>query len=51
MQNLDLLLNRMIFLYLSAKEKLKIIAFLSKDFRELVYSGYVWEYLFDTSKD
>ena len=48
MHNFDLLVKRHILLYLNARDKLKIIAFLSKEWNKLVLSGYAWEYLFDT---
>ena len=51
MKNFNLLVNRQISLHLNAKEKLKVMAFVSKDWRKLVYCGYAWEYLFDSDID
>ena len=51
MENFDLLINRIICLYLNAKDKIKIISLASKSWRKLVYSGYAWESLFDDVYD
>ena len=51
MQKLDLLLKRMIFLYLNAWDKIKLMAYLSKSWNKFVYSGYAWEVLFDQNYD
>ena len=51
MEKLDLLINRNIFLYLNAKEKIKTVSLVSKSWRELVFSGYAWESLFDHNYD
>ena len=47
MENFDLNINRYICLYLNAKDKIKVISLLSKSWRNLVFSGYAWESLFD----
>ena len=51
MENFDLLIKRNIFLYLNAKDKIKTLALVSKSWRELVFSGYAWESLFDQNYD
>lgn len=51
MKNFDLLINRSICLYLNARDKIKTLASVSKSWRELVYSGYTWERLFDKNID
>ena len=47
MENLDLLLNRCICLYLNARDKIKTLALVSKNWRSLILSGYAWESLFN----
>ena len=47
MNKLDLLINRIIALYLDAKTKIFSMSLLNKSWNSLVYSGYGWETLFD----
>ena len=42
MEKFDLMVNRQIALYLSAIDKLKYIALVSKRWHKIVYSGFGW---------
>ena len=42
MKNFDLLIRRQIALFLNASDKIKVMALLSKEWNEFIYSGYAW---------
>ena len=46
MNSITLFEKSIIAKYLSARDKIKFVSFLSKEWRKIVYSGYGWNSLF-----
>ena len=51
MNKFDLLIRRIIALFLNAHDKIKTMALLSKEWNQFIYSGFAWESLFNPSYD